>query len=152
MTELQPIQFIRNLKPLSLCSKWPNEAWKSTKLIYFFKQLKCCGVKNYTDWYTGTIQPGLSGDVALGCCKDMSDPGCASGIASLSFEEAQEVIYTTGCYTQLVDTIQNETLWLIIGGITLAIVQVIEFRYWYKAIRWLTHFRSCLMLYKWNTF
>jgi len=81
-------------------------------------------VNNYTDWYTGVISPSLGSNVALGCCKDMEDRNCNQNIASMTLVEAQEKIYTRGCYTKLVETVEGEAMWLIIGGIILAIVQV----------------------------
>lgn len=88
------------------------------------ESLKCCGIHNYTDWYTGVITPALSGDVAAGCCKDSDAPNCNVGISSLTPEQADEKIYTKGCYTLLIETVENEALWLIIGGSILAIVQL----------------------------
>uniref|UniRef100_A0A3B4FTM9 Tetraspanin-3-like n=1 Tax=Pundamilia nyererei TaxID=303518 RepID=A0A3B4FTM9_9CICH len=44
-------------------------------LLFDFLQLKCCGVKNYTDW-TNTTYFSTNKTLPLSCCKNSSSPQC----------------------------------------------------------------------------
>lgn len=51
---------------VSVCT-WP--------FLFDFLQLKCCGVKNYTDW-TNTTYFSTNKTLPLSCCKNSSSPQC----------------------------------------------------------------------------
>lgn len=86
--------------------------------------LHCCGVFNYTDWYSGVINANIPpGDVPMGCCK-VASANCNVGIGTKPLDEIPALIYTEGCYTLFVETLQAEALWLIIGAIVLGLVQL----------------------------
>jgi len=89
--------------------------------------LKCCGVNNYTDWYTGVLtpegKPANNGDVPYGCCNTNST-SCNQNIKTLTPEEAGQTIYTEGCYTKFVSMVEGETTWLIVGAVLLGLLQL----------------------------
>jgi len=90
--------------------------------------LKCCGVNNYTDWYSGYLTPAApprdGADVPMGCCRGTDVTSCNQNIKTMTVEEAQEQIFTNGCYTNFVNIIEGETMWLIIGAVALGLVQL----------------------------
>jgi len=103
----------------------PNDPTLSQSLDATQHSLKCCGVYNYTDWYSGTITPykPFTTDVPVGCCRTNS-PGCNLDVANKPVEDVSPRIYVMGCYTLFIETFQSKALWLIIGGSVLAIVQL----------------------------
>jgi len=92
--------------------------------------LKCCGVFGYSDWYNGNISHTTlpnNMDVSPGCCKDMSAgslPTCAQKIQGASEKKLEESIYTEGCFKKYDDLVEGKSLWLIIGAVVLALVQL----------------------------
>jgi len=90
--------------------------------------LKCCGVFGYSDWYNGTISHTklpYGEDVSVGCCKDLhKEPDCAQGINGIAEKFVTDKIYTDGCFKKYDDLVEGKSLWLIIGAVVLALVQL----------------------------
>merc|ERR1719259_1050461 len=86
--------------------------------------LRCCGVNNYTDWYSGVLTPegAPSGDVPLGCCSD-NTTDCNQNIKGLPADQVTH-IYTEGCYTKFVHVVEGETTWMIVGVVLLGVLQL----------------------------
>lgn len=103
----------------------PNDPTLSATLDKTQNSLKCCGVNNYTDWYTGVInsEGDLGGDVPVGCCR-INSTTCNLNIEGVPEETVSSRIYVKGCYTLFIETFQDKALWLIIGGSILAIIQL----------------------------
>ncbi|XP_054722263.1 tetraspanin-7-like [Uloborus diversus] len=75
--------------------------------------LKCCGVNSYIDWYS----KWNNGSVPLSCCRDKSH--CHNA----PLEDEAE-IYTSGCYSNIVDFV-NHNLGIIFGGaLVLSVFQI----------------------------
>jgi len=86
--------------------------------------LHCCGVVDYKDWMNGKIRGAkLTGDVPIGCCKSKS-AGCNDNLDGKSEEDVASRIYTKGCYTAFWDVVDNELVWLIVGAVVLALIQL----------------------------
>lgn len=80
--------------------------------------LHCCGVENYTDWWTmeSGIQPYFvpsSCCVTKDGCKEYLDGGFVNTTA-VSGDELENVIYETGCHAELKHSIFNN-LAVVIG-------------------------------------
>uniref|UniRef100_A0A2P2HWX8 Tetraspanin n=1 Tax=Hirondellea gigas TaxID=1518452 RepID=A0A2P2HWX8_9CRUS len=90
-------------------------------------ELHCCGVYNYTDWALtihGDNTP-TGGLVPSGCCKTPNSTECTTTTwATMSEPAASEGIYTKGCYTLFMETIEGQATWLGIGAILLALIQL----------------------------
>jgi len=93
--------------------------------------LKCCGVFSYSDWYNSSVishtELKNQMEVSPGCCKDMSAgslPTCAQNIKKASEKKLEERIYTEGCFKKYDDLVEGKSLWLIIGAVVLALVQL----------------------------
>jgi len=88
------------------------------------QKLECCGVTNYTDWW-GDLEGAnvTGGDVPRSCCKNTTDATCQK-VKRLSPKEAEVLIYTIGCFTQLDDQVEGHALWMIIAAVVLALVQL----------------------------
>jgi len=87
-------------------------------------ELKCCGVKQYSDWYNRTIiTNNVATDVPKGCCRDESDPLCTR-VRGKPTDDVEKLIYTEGCFTKYVNIVEGESTWMIVGAIVLALVQL----------------------------
>ncbi|KAF2358595.1 Tetraspanin/Peripherin [Trinorchestia longiramus] len=88
--------------------------------------LKCCGVNNYTDWYSGVINSGavFVNSVPMSCCKLLNNTGCNTNLDNKDPENLNSAIYTVGCTTLLFNAIDDQALWLAIGAILLGLVQL----------------------------
>lgn len=92
-------------------------------------ELKCCGVNNYTDWYTSVISATKlpnGNDVSYGCCiKDATTaPNCAKNIKNTPVTLVEKSIYTQGCFTKYDDLVEGKSIWMVAGAIVLALVQL----------------------------
>uniref|UniRef100_A0A3P9LJP8 Tetraspanin n=1 Tax=Oryzias latipes TaxID=8090 RepID=A0A3P9LJP8_ORYLA len=72
-------------------------------------QLRCCGVKNYTDWKEAPYF--ISKGIPLSCCKDNGN--CTVEIMK-DLDKAGKEVFTTGCFA-LVTTVMESNLGVIAG-------------------------------------
>jgi len=91
--------------------------------------LKCCGVFGYSDWYNSSVislpKPLPYGDdVSIGCCIESNSPNCAKNIKGRSESLIENQIYTDGCFKKYDDLVEGKSIWLIIGAVVLALVQL----------------------------
>jgi len=91
--------------------------------------LKCCGVFGYSDWYNKSVislhTPLQDVDVSVGCCIHADAiPKCAMGINGAAESDVEQKIYTDGCFKKYDDLVEGKSLWLIIGAVVLALVQL----------------------------
>jgi len=90
-------------------------------------ELECCGVQSYADWINGTSlsQAVLPrGAVPKGCCKDEEDFPTCTVVQGKPAKDVEDMIYTVGCMKKYVDIVENESTWMIVGAIVLALVQL----------------------------
>jgi len=81
--------------------------------------LKCCGVESYTNWQDSRSQwvKKHSGDVPDSCCKSHAK-GCGEGAD-------QSKIYTRGCKTEIVKKVEENTAYVVYGGLGFGFLQII---------------------------
>lgn len=80
-------------------------------------QFRCCGVKNYMDWYNATNV--TSGNLPLSCCR--IPPGTTQQFVC---NKNTLTLYTEGCLSAFGDYIRGHSTTVETVGITLAVVQV----------------------------
>ena len=86
-------------------------------------QLKCCGVRRYTDWLENTrLQPQAA--VPDYCCHETFE-GCGIGMTSKRLHEAAEVIYVDGCLLKIGEILGKSKFVAIGIGVTAIIVLLI---------------------------
>lgn len=61
--------------------------------------------------------------MAMGCCLKQTD-NCNQGVADKPVSEAEEVIYTQGCYQAIKDDLQSVVVALGVTTLILGLVQV----------------------------
>jgi len=85
------------------------------------KGLKCCGVESYRDWQDNQSQwfKKHSGDVPDSCCKSHAK-GCGVSAAA-----DQSKIYTTGCKTEIIKIVEENTAYVVYGGLGFGFLQII---------------------------
>ncbi|XP_070542373.1 tetraspanin-36-like [Ptychodera flava] len=81
------------------------------------KDLKCCGVDNYTDWMKTPWYSEHPNSVPTSCCK--KDTNCTGDITK------PDLLYTEGCYYKLIDTLEDNLKYIIIAGAVFAFVMII---------------------------
>lgn len=86
------------------------------------QELHCCGIHGYQDWKNFTYGEG-TGNVAMGCCLKQTD-NCNQGVADKPVSEAEEVIYTQGCYQAIKDDLQSVVVALGVTTLILGLVQL----------------------------
>ncbi|KAK7085985.1 Tetraspanin-9 [Halocaridina rubra] len=86
-------------------------------------ELKCCGVRNYTDWKNYSYGIDHPNSVSDGCCKEQSED-CGKGI--LTNPNIESLIYTEGCYFAIKDDIEGLAIGLGVIVIILAIIQLMS--------------------------
>uniref|UniRef100_A0A3Q4HI04 Tetraspanin n=1 Tax=Neolamprologus brichardi TaxID=32507 RepID=A0A3Q4HI04_NEOBR len=84
--------------------------------LFDFLQLKCCGVKNYTDW-TNTTYFSTNKTLPLSCCKNSSSPQCNGKL-----EEWQQ-FNTEGCEPNLEKFIQDVLTYAMLVVVAFAIIK-----------------------------
>ncbi|XP_067226680.1 CD63 antigen [Chanodichthys erythropterus] len=86
-----------------------------TALDSLQKQLKCCGANSSNDWenFSSTHK-----SVPDSCCKNVSK-GCGTGAMGDA-----SIIYTDGCQPALEKYIKDRILWVAVGALVIAFVQV----------------------------
>ncbi|XP_018589191.1 tetraspanin-6 isoform X2 [Scleropages formosus] len=89
--------------------KYNGSDKKSKAVDTIQRSLKCCGVKNYTDW-SDTDYFKTDG-VPVSCCKDPSN--CTLDVRK-NMEKAATEVYNTGCFL-LVTTVLESNLGIIAG-------------------------------------
>jgi len=91
------------------------------------QELKCCGVTSYANWLNGTLHSlaklPKGEDMARGCCKDHTSNACVH-VADLSRTQLDKLIYTEGCFTKYDNLVESQAIWMIVGAIALALVQL----------------------------
>jgi len=93
-------------------------------------QLQCCGVYNYTDWSSGVFNVVLKKgmDVPPGCCrqvKSVDDLAVCTQVKHKPPADVEALIYTQGCFTKYDDILENKSLYTMIGGVALGVLQII---------------------------
>lgn len=78
--------------------------------------LKCCGVKNYTDW-TNTTYFSTNKTLPLSCCKNSSSPQCNGKLAQ------PEQFNTEGCEPKLEKFIQDVLTYAMLVVVAFAIIK-----------------------------
>jgi len=92
--------------------------------------LKCCGVFGYSDWYNTSVLSLPKSlpdgdDVSVGCCINSTLwATCAKNINGIDESIVEKQIYTDGCFKKYDDLVEGKSLWLIIGAVVLALVQL----------------------------
>jgi len=116
---------------IQIFDKYENGDDELTKAIDASQHsLKCCGVFGYSDWYNKSVislpNPLPNGvDVSVGCCINMDlAPNCAKNINGPNESLVEKQIYTDGCFKKYDDLVEGKSLWLIIGAVVLALVQL----------------------------
>ncbi|KPP66561.1 CD63 antigen-like [Scleropages formosus] len=80
------------------------------------KELKCCGINSTSDWRDfGTDQKSVPDS----CCKNVSTD-CGKG----SMHDSAKV-YQEGCEKAVVDLLQKNVKWVIVGALVIAVVQIL---------------------------
>jgi len=89
-------------------------------------ELHCCGINSWQDWTNRTLLPHatFNGAITVGCCRETPDhisptPDCAKVGAS------QDLFYTEGCFTKYYGLIEGKNLWMIIGLVSLGVLQLL---------------------------
>lgn len=83
-------------------------------------ELKCCGVSNYTDWFTILYED----KVTKGCCRpDQEEPACFTNLPS-SETDLEKQIYTTGCFDAFIDWTDSLTISVGAIAIILALIEL----------------------------
>lgn len=82
------------------------------------KEISCCGAENYTDWEDNNyLRLNESDGVPGSCCKNH---GCqVQGLAKASFDEADKVIFTKGCVSNIDPWVIKNIV--IIGGVAIGL-------------------------------
>jgi len=113
--------------------------WESTNTQNFVdflqSEFECCGISSdgYLDWNENeyfhcneSSQSVAKCGVPWSCCipsknSTMTDKFCGFGVQSKKPHEASDIIYTTGCVTQVIHFLESNLYWAagIIFGITL---------------------------------
>lgn len=93
--------------------------------------MNCCGAERPADWTRGKeFNMGVSSNPTVysipeSCCRsEISPQECAEGTKDLKVgsEPNKKVIYNDGCYTLIVNTINDSVcIIMIVGGVILAI-------------------------------
>jgi len=92
-------------------SKEITETWDAIQ-----HQMKCCGITNYTDWHSVTLNESLP----LSCCS------LPSGLYDNFYcNTSSHNIHQEGCLTAFGDYIRDNTSSIEIAGLTLAVIQLL---------------------------
>jgi len=88
-------------------------------------ELQCCGINSYKDWRNRTLLPNanLRGAVTVGCCRDKPDHINPPPMCTMAADP--DLIYTEGCFTKFYDLIKGKNLWMIIGAVSLGVLQLL---------------------------
>lgn len=77
---------------------------------------KCCGVKNYTDWFTTTWYL-KNGTVPHSCCKNITSPECTGKLTQ------QGPLNTEGCEAKLEKFLQDVLTYAMVVVVAFAIIK-----------------------------
>ncbi|XP_022111920.1 CD63 antigen-like [Acanthaster planci] len=95
-----------------LLVQYPNNTATQKLFDSMQQDLKCCGVNNYTDWYSYLG----SGNVTDSCCKK-EEPKCG-------IEPKKETIWTDGCFNALYDFLEDNIVIIAAIAIVIAVIQI----------------------------
>lgn len=82
--------------------------------------MHCCGVENYTDWYSNTTLNNRT--LPISCCRIPS-----GAVNTFTCDDTQQTLYRTGCLELFGDYIRENISSIEIAGLTLAVVQVNQY-------------------------
>ncbi|XP_036315676.1 tetraspanin-16 isoform X2 [Pipistrellus kuhlii] len=80
--------------------------------------LKCCGVKNYTDFSGSSFERTTGYTYPRSCCKDMGTAACTGRNASSG------AIHQEGCFPKLLKIAKTQSINLSAGSLGAAVIQL----------------------------
>ena len=87
--------------------------------------MKCCGVKDYTDWGKN-LALNESNSVPDSCCKEFN-VGCGNGVLTNMPDDQSsaklENIYKAGCLKNVFHVIKDNIVWVAIGAACVVAIQ-----------------------------
>ncbi|XP_051011740.1 tetraspanin-16 isoform X1 [Acomys russatus] len=82
------------------------------------EKLKCCGVKNYTDFAGSSFQVTTGQTYPRGCCKSIGSANCNG------YNVSSDVIYQEGCFVKLLKITRSQSFTLSAVSLGAAAVQL----------------------------
>ncbi|XP_068170041.1 tetraspanin-3 [Antennarius striatus] len=96
-----------------------NSNAQSRAIDYVQRQLRCCGIHNYTDWqYTSWFQESKNNNVPISCCR--TDVVSCTG--SLTHPER---LYSEGCEVLVVAMLKDIMMYVIWTALAFAVIQML---------------------------
>uniref|UniRef100_A0A2K5DTI9 Tetraspanin 16 n=1 Tax=Aotus nancymaae TaxID=37293 RepID=A0A2K5DTI9_AOTNA len=91
----------------------------STQWNLVMEKLKCCGVKNYTDFSGSSFEMTMGHTYPRGCCKTIGTVACDGRNVSTTY-----VIHQKGCFQKLLKITKTQSFTLSGGCLGAAVIQL----------------------------